>query len=235
MTEIKLKVGELTQRDEYGKGIARVDSKDMVKLGIKEGEIIDLNGRTGVVVVRAYPSDIGHSIIRIDGLVRKNAQASVGEMVVVKKAEPKDAKKVILAPAEKNISIHVAPNLIKQNIYMRPLNKGDILIPNMVFRRDEDDNDDGSVDPFAELPPIFKAMLGGMGGAPMGRSEVFFGGQLKLAVVKTVPDGIVQITDDTEIEISSVAVTIEDKKMPTVTYEDIGGLKEVVPKIREMI
>ncbi|MDD5416510.1 MAG: CDC48 family AAA ATPase [Candidatus Aenigmarchaeota archaeon] len=234
MTEIKLKVGELTQRDEYGKGIARIDSKDMTKLGIKEGDIIDINGKTGVVAIRAYPVDIGKGIIRIDGLVRKNAQSPIGEMVTIKKAEIKDAKKIILAPAEKNISMHIAPNLIKQNIYMRPMRKGDVIIPNMVFKREHDEEDEAPVDPFADMPPIIKSMLGAMG-SPMNRGEVFFSGQTKLAVVKTVPDGIVQITDDTEIEMNSEAVEISEMKMPSVTYEDIGGLKEVVPKIREMI
>jgi len=62
-----------------------------------------------------------------------------------------------------------------------------------------------------------------------------FGSEIKMVVVKTVPEGIVRISEDTEIEIKSQAVKIEETKLPTVTYEDIGGLHEEIKKIREMI
>ena len=44
--DLKLKVGELTSREEYGKGIARMDSKVMKELGIREGDIVEIEGRT---------------------------------------------------------------------------------------------------------------------------------------------------------------------------------------------
>ena len=87
--DLKLKVGELTSRDEYGKGIARIDSKIMKKLGIKEGDIIEIEGKnkTGVIAVRPYPNDIGLDIIRIDGLVRRNVGAGIGDLIKVRKAD----------------------------------------------------------------------------------------------------------------------------------------------------
>ncbi|MBU3905154.1 MAG: CDC48 family AAA ATPase [Nanoarchaeota archaeon] len=220
---IKLKVGQLTQKDEYGRGIARIDSETMKKLNIKEGDIVDING-TGAVAVRAYPADIGTNIMRVDGLVRKNAKASIGAMSIVKKANSQEAKSVVLAPAQKGIRMHISPNLIKQNIFMRPIKKGDIMIPNPVFKKG-----DSPQDPFEEILKSF-------GFNVQGFNEVFIGGgHTMLAVVKTVPEGIVQITENTEIEINPEAVEIVETQLPTVTYEDIGGLKEVVPKIREMV
>jgi transitional endoplasmic reticulum ATPase len=61
------------------------------------------------------------------------------------------------------------------------------------------------------------------------------GAETRLVVVKTQPDGIVQITEMTELELLPEAVDVEAAKLPEVTYEDIGGLNEIVPKIREMI
>src|SRR3989304_8766413 len=134
--DVKLKVGELTGREDFGRGIARVDSNSMKTLGIREGDIIDISGKrtTATVAIRAYPADVGLNILRIDGLVRKNCDATIGEFVTIKKAEIKEAKKVVLAPAQKGYMLHISPNLLKQNLFMRPMAKGDIIIANPVFK-----------------------------------------------------------------------------------------------------
>ena len=43
------------------------------------------------------------------------------------------------------------------------------------------------------------------------------------------------ITPDTKIVISDKAAQLAEKKIPRVTYEDIGGMKDVIQKIREMV
>ncbi len=213
--EIELKVGELTNRGDYGRGIARIDMKTMKAIGVREGDVIEIEGgrKTPAIAVRAYPADVGLNIIRIDGLVRRNAKTSIGEYVKVRRAEPKEAKRVVFAPAEKGIVLHVSPNLIKQNMYLRPVRKGDIVMANPVFKRREDS--------------IFEEFFG----------DVFlsFGLETKLVVVSTQPDGIVQITENTEVEVLPQAVEVKEVQVPTVTYEDIGGLKEEIRKVREMI
>ncbi len=222
--DLKLKVGELTSRDEYGKGIARIDSKIMKKLGIKEGDIIEIEGKnkTGVIAVRPYPNDIGLDIIRIDGLVRRNVGAGIGDLIKVRKADVKEAKHVVVAPAQSGITLHMHPEFLKKNLYMRPMTKGDIFVPSSVVSR-------RSVDPFEEIFKSFGIDVEMM--TPFGS----FGSEVKMIVIKTVPDGIVRITEDTEIEIKPQTVKIEETKLPTVTYEDIGGLHEEIKKVREMI
>ena len=135
--EVKLKVGELTNREEAGRGIVRIDSNMMKKLGIKEGDIIGIEGKrmTGAIAVRSYPADIGLNIIRMDGITRRNASSGVGEIVKIGKSDVKEAKKVVLAPAEKGMIVRVEPELFKQNIYMRAVAKGDIIIPSPVVKR----------------------------------------------------------------------------------------------------
>ncbi|MCD6368023.1 MAG: CDC48 family AAA ATPase [Candidatus Aenigmarchaeota archaeon] len=222
--EVKLKVGELTSRDEYGKGIARIDSSIMKKLGVREGDIIEIEGsnKTGAIAVRAYPNDIGLEIIRIDGLVRSNAGIGIGDMAKVRKADVKDAKKVILAPAEEGIILRIDPEILKRKLYMRPVTKGDIVVPSSVVSRRS------SFDSMFE--DIFREF-----GMDMGAPFSGLGTEIKLMVVKTVPDGIVRITEATDIEVKEKAVKMEERKIPSVTYEDIGGLHEEVKKIREMI
>ena len=42
MTEdLKLKVGELTERGDFGRGIIRMSAKDMKRIGITEGDIVE--------------------------------------------------------------------------------------------------------------------------------------------------------------------------------------------------
>ena len=61
------------------------------------------------------------------------------------------------------------------------------------------------------------------------------GGALPFMVVKGTPRGIVQITDDTLVEIKEEPVSEAEMVSPTVTYDDIGGLEEELLRVREMI
>jgi transitional endoplasmic reticulum ATPase len=218
VAQIKLKVGELTRREEFGKGIARLDTAAMSQLGIKESDVIEIKGtgRTGAIAVRAYPSDVGLNVIRMDGLVRKNAGTSLGEYVQVSKAEVHDAKSVVLAPTEEGLVLSISPDLLKRNLYMRVMTKGDIIVPSPLSGRR----------PGSFFEEFFGMDLGMM--TP-------FGTETKLAVVSTIPAGIVRIVETTEIQLRKTAVQIEAGRIPTVTYEDIGGLHQEIQKVREMI
>jgi transitional endoplasmic reticulum ATPase len=185
--EIKLKVGELTGREDFGRGIARIDSKIMKQLGVKEGEIIEIEGKrkTGAVVIRSYPADVGLNIVRIDGLVRKNSDASIGEFITVRKANVKEAKHVTLAPAQKGFMLHISPNLLRQNLFMRPMSKGDIITTSPVFKTRTRNND------------VFSQFFG------IDIQEVFMpmGTEMRLVVVSTSPGEITKITEMTEVEL----------------------------------
>ena len=59
------------------------------------------------------------------------------------------------------------------------------------------------------------------------------GSQLPFVVSSTKPKGIVQINVDTDIKITKEMV--EEDVISRVTYEDVGGLKEEVRRVREII
>ena len=217
-----LKVGELTSRDEFGRGIVRIDAKTMQKLGIREGDILEIQGqrKTGSLAVRAYPADIGLNIIRMDGITRRNAGIGVGESVKVAKARVSEAKRVVLAPIQKGVMLQINPDLLKKNMFMRPVSRKDIIMPFPVVKQRRS--------PFEELlgPGMFDEFFGGFTPVP---------GEAKLIIVSTIPEGIVQIVDSTQIEVSPEAVDIEERAIPTISYEDIGGLGPALEKIREMV
>ena len=233
--EMRLRVGELTDRTDYGRGIARVDIKVLQKLGVKEGDIIEIEGKnsTGALAVRAYPSDIGKKIIRIDGIVRRNAGTSIGEMVKIKKADVKDAEYVVVAPARNDVIVKANPEFFKRKLLMRPFKTGDIIIPNPVVRRRGEQDFDSFEDPFNELLKSF-----GVTGVNFNFGNNFLGGfgEHKFIIVNTRPKGIVRVTESTELEVKERAeAPVKEEAIPEVTYEDLGGLHEEIRKVREMI
>ena len=106
MNEIKLKVMEALQEEAY-KGIVRIDSQTMKELNVHPGDVLEIQGSrlTVGIVDRAYPSDIGQSLIRMDGILRKNAKTGIGEIVKVIKADIKEAKSIVEFP--QNIALNV--------------------------------------------------------------------------------------------------------------------------------
>jgi len=227
--ETRLKVGELTAREEAGRGIVRIDSKTMQELGIKEGDVLEIEGprKTAAIAVRAYPADVGLNFVRMDGITRRNAGSGVGEYVKLRKADVKEARKVTIAPAERGMIIHISPNLIKQNIYMRPVVKGDVIVPSPVVKKRKQ-----SRGTFLE---------DFLGSSIFEDIDIFFtpfAGETRFVVTSTEPAGIVRIGDMTDLEILHElpeSLKLEERVVPTVTYEDIGGMREVIQKIREMI
>jgi transitional endoplasmic reticulum ATPase len=61
------------------------------------------------------------------------------------------------------------------------------------------------------------------------------GTTLHYVVTNTQPKGPVKITEDTKLIVSEKQVKAEAMRIPEVTYEDIGGLKEEIAMIREMV
>ncbi len=220
--ELKLVVAENRHQAYVNRGFALIDEGVMKRIGIKQGDIVEITGShsTGAIAVKGFPEDKGLEIIRIDGLIRHNAGTSIGEKATVRKASVKEAKSVTIAPTDPRVRFMVSGEVIRRNLLGRPLTKGDLITP---------------------TPPEEPVRMGGFFGELFG--EEFFGkmalpfgfGEIKFAVVNTSPTGIVFVTDMTSVEVLPQAVEVKELKVPAVTYEDIGGLKEELQRVREMI
>src|SRR3990172_8560314 len=221
---IRLKVVESLQDDAY-KGIARIDPTLMKSLGLNRGDVILIKGQreTVAIVDRAYPADVGEGIIRIDGLIRRNAKTSVGESVTIGKASTKPALKVSIAPAQQGIMVHGDTEMFKNGLLGRAVVKGDILALGGAQRR-RDLMSEGMPDIFGDLQDLFGSNFGFSGFQ-----------QVKFMIVSTTPGQACIITENTEGSVNSKAVEIPEEPIPDVTYEDIGGLTDKVKKIREMV
>ncbi|MGC9114788.1 MAG: CDC48 family AAA ATPase [Fervidicoccaceae archaeon] len=134
--ELKLVVAEAKSRD-VGRKRARISTKAMKRLGLETGDFIEIEGRKGSVLAQvwpAYPEDEDKDLIRIDGVMRKVIGVSVGESVVVRKAEASPATKITLAPME---NVRLPPEIVdsiasflKEELEGKPLRRGEsIQIP----------------------------------------------------------------------------------------------------------
>lgn len=221
--ELKLKVAEAIQ-DDVNKGIVRIDSGYLSEVDIKSGDIVEIEGERKTVAIadRSYPGDIGLNIIRMDGIIRKNAKTGIGEIVKIRKALVKEAKKVVIAPARKGIVIRASPEIFKQGLLGRAVVRGDIVSLGGAKRRKTTMMNN----PFFD-EDIFSILDESMMGIGFG--------DIKFVVVDTNPKQAVIILDQTEIEFRSEAVEIEEERVPDITYEDVGGLEDEIKKVREMV
>jgi len=221
--EIKLKVAEAIQ-DDVNKGIVRIDSGFMKEIGVRVGGIVEIEGQRKTVGIadRAYPGDIGLDIIRMDGIIRRNAKTGIGEPIKIRKADVKEAKKVIVAPAKKGVVIRASPEIFKQGLLGRAVAKGDIVSLGGTRRRRTTTSEN----------PFFEDVFSLLDDIPMG-----FGGfgDIKFIVADVSPKQAVIITERTEVVFNPEAVEIEEEAVLEVAYEDIGGLQTEIKKIREMV
>ncbi len=199
--EIELKVGEFLQQSDRDIGIVRFDLGKMHELEVREGEAVEIEGerKTAAIAVRSYPNDVP-GIIRMDGYMRNNAGTSLGEGVIVRKADAHDARRLVLAPVENRQIEGASGERIRAHLLGRVMVKGDIIA--------------------------------------LRAHDVQTGwyGEVRLVVAGTEPKGISKIIDTTKVEVLSKPVEVKDEaEIPSLTYEDIGGLREEVKKVREMI
>ena len=128
--ERKFKVAEAFLED-VGKGYARMDADDLIKLRAAPGDVLLITGRRPTVAraVQAPPSHCGQYLIMMDGTTRNNAQAGVDEFVTVKKVPFKAANSVLLSPVQANQSAPTEEEIphIRQLLLGLPVIIGDSL------------------------------------------------------------------------------------------------------------
>ncbi len=191
--ELVLRVAEAKQRD-VGKGRVRISSSLLEKLDLKEIPVVEIEGRskTTAIALPALAEDEGLQIIRMDGLLRKNANVSLGEKVIVRVAEYNYAELVKLAPQDHTINIDQSSLIyIKNKLLNKPLLAGDLIqVPGLEYNL------------------VFK-------------------------VLNTKPSGIVLVDSNTTIMV--LEKPFSEVARYRISYEDIGGLKNIIEKVRELI
>jgi transitional endoplasmic reticulum ATPase len=216
----KLRIERL-EKSRSGRSLCYIDQDAMFDIGLSTGDIIEIRGKkktTGIAV--SSSADKGMGIIRLDGLQRLNAGATIGEFVSIKIAEVYPATEIELTPTRPNIDLKRQADAIKSKLIDKPLVIGDIVDVYGSFVQKEDTDN-----PMSDLMKMFQ--LGAKKRATLGT--------LRLIVENLKPsDRIVKITRDTIIRVNK-RVAVLNVSGGVVTYDDVGGLTDEIQRIREMV
>ena len=186
-------------------------------------------------VDEAFQNDIGRGIARIDSAAKEKLDLSTGD--VIKLTGKKSALAIVWQthPDDENLNLIRIDGILRQNAGVgigdsisiekveASVAKKIILAPTEKIRYSP------GFETYVKKRLIGKPLLKG-NFVPVG----VFGRAIPLVVSQTFPQGPVIITDNAEVVIREEPVK-EITQIPTITYDDIGGLKDVLQKVREMI
>ncbi len=212
----KLQVANAKAEDS-GRGFARLSRSTLAELGLQQGDVIEIIGKRSTVAraVDPYPEDEGLDVIRLDGLQRANAGVGAGDQVELRKVDSQPAKKVVFAPAQKEIRLEGPGDALKRNFIGRALVTGDVVATHGQQRVAPDN-----------MPPQLRQMLA---------APAFSLTEIRLTVVATTPKGFVHIDQDTEVELRAEFTEASDVRRADVTYDDVGGMGDTIRQLREMV
>jgi transitional endoplasmic reticulum ATPase len=183
----------------------------------------------------AMQSDYGKRIVRLDSNARSLLGVSTGDIVEITGKKPAAAIVLPAHPQDEGLNIARIDGVLRQNT---GVGLGDrIAIKKAKIRRAKKvvlaPNQPSRYAPgFPEY--VKKTLIG----KPLNKADFLrvnvFGTSFPFAVAQTVPQGLVVVTPETELVLKEEPMK-ELGKIATLSYEDIGGLKEEVQKVREMV
>jgi len=210
---VRLQVAPARQ-EESGQGIARMPRSAFQKLGITEGDVVEIVGKrtTAAIAMAAYPEDDALDVVRLDGLQRGNAESGSGEHVEIAPGQSRPATRVVFAPAQREMRLQGPTQALKRNFFRRPLMAGDLVATT-------------GQQPVQNMPSDVRQLL---------RAPAYALTQIRLTVAATTPKGIVHIDENTEVELRAEFEEPRDGRA-VVNYDDVGGMEDTIRALREMV
>jgi transitional endoplasmic reticulum ATPase len=201
-----------------------VDTKNDITLSLK--------------VLEAYTRDVGRGVARIDYDSMDSLSASTGDVIEIRGKRRTVAKCLPLYPSDEGKGIIRIDGLVRNNAGVAI---GDTVVVRKIKAVPAEKV---IVAPLEAIPPIDERYLAdALESVPLIKGDnvmvPYFGGRLTFQVIGATPsqansiDAVVVITQKTVFHIAEKGETL--RGMPQVAYEDIGGLKEEIQKVREMI
>ncbi|MHA2283284.1 MAG: CDC48 family AAA ATPase [Promethearchaeota archaeon] len=130
-------------RDAYkgdaGRGRIRIDPLVIKEMNLKTGDVIEIihsvaGKKTAALLYPGKDEDKGSNSVRIDSSLRRNLNASLDDIVEIRKIEASLAERITFAGVEESVIIR-DPNRLVRMLENRVITKGDVLSFNAMGRR----------------------------------------------------------------------------------------------------
>jgi len=184
-------------------------------------------------VLEAYTRDVGRGVARIDYDSMDSLSASTGDVIEIRGKRRTVAKCLPLYPSDEGKGIIRVDGLVRNNAGVAI---GDTVVVRKIKAVPAEKV---IVAPLETIPSIDERYLAdALESVPLIKGDnvmvPYFGGRLTFQVIGVTPvaDAIL-VTQKTVFQISEKGEVA--RGITNVAYEDIGGLKEEIQKVREMI
>jgi len=194
-------------------------------------------------VSEAFQQDVGYGRARVDHQSRMELDLSIGDVIEIEGVKNTVAVVWRAHPSDEGKRIIRVDNLTRKNA-------GTGLGDSVKIRRAEV-RGAKSITLAPSIPEGQRIQLGADIGLfmkkellkrPVTNGDIitvpriaFFGSALPFTIIKASPEGVVLINEDTIIKVREEAAKALEPEGPRVSYEDIGGLKEELERVKEMI
>src|SRR5918996_1571377 len=194
-----------------------------------------VNERTvSLKVLEAYTRDVGRGVARIDYDSMDSLSASTGDVIEIRGKRRTVAKCLPLYPSDEGKGIIRVDGLVRNNAGVAI---GDTVVVRKIKAVPAEKV---IVAPLEAIPPIDERYLAdALESVPLIKGDnvmvPYFGGRLTFQVIGVTPPSAdaVLVTQKAVFNIAEKGETL--RGVPQVAYEDIGGLKDEIQKVREMI
>jgi transitional endoplasmic reticulum ATPase len=193
-------------------------------------------------ILEAYTRDIGRGVARIDYDSMDSLSASTGDLIEIKGGEKNKsqrrtvAKCLPLYPSDEGKGIIRVDGLVRNNAGVAI---GDTVVVRKIKAVPAEKV---IVAPLEAVPPIDERYLAdALEDVPMIKGDnvmvPYFGGRLTFQVIGVSPPAsdAVLVSQKTQFNITTSSDVLRGAGTQGVAYEDIGGLKDVIQRVRETI
>ena len=187
-------------------------------------------------VAKAYQSDVGRSIVRLSADSLKELDLSSGDIIEI------TGKKNTAAIVWQGHQQDEGMGLIRMDGLVRQNSNSSLGDKVTIKKAEVLDAKRVTIAPTSEIRfsgDFVRYIKQKFEGRPLNVGDNIIVGVLGQAITfvvsSTTPRAIVRLTEATELDILSKPAKIEVTKTSSIRYEDIGGLRDEISKVREMI
>jgi transitional endoplasmic reticulum ATPase len=212
-----------------------IDNNDNKKSSNNKG-----NGKATLKVAEAEQRDIGRKIVRIDPDAARSLNVNTGDALELS-SFGKNAVLLSWPGRDKDRGT----GLVRIDGYTR--NKLDVGIGDTIEVKKVESKDAKSIT-FAPTEPLRiigaeQYLAESLNGQLMTKGDIIplnvMGQRIDLVVISTDPSGPIIMNDATKVTVSEDSAKAvqasQEGKVPSITYEDIGGIRNEIARVREMI